>query len=254
MTVRPPITDTDLQAYVDEQLDRERYEEVKAYLHNNEDARAMVEEYKKQNALLHTMFDPVLDEALPEHLNIKPVKKNYFLRVAAITAWMMIGGVVGWQVQPLSVAQHAKVNPLQKHLVQPATFAHMIYSVEVRHPVEVTAKQEQHLTKWLSKRLHTDIKAPSLIKQGYTLVGGRLLPSTDRMAAQFMYERADGTRVTLYKRRGSWNGNTTAFRYSEREGVGVFYWVDEKLAYALVGGLSRNELLDISGEVHRQLQ
>ena len=87
------------------------------------------------------------------------------------------------------------------HLVQPVSFAHAVFSTETLHPVEVSAKDEQHLVGWLSKRLHTEIKAPDLSSNNFELVGGRLLPSTNRMAAQFMYERSDNIRITLYSKK-----------------------------------------------------
>jgi anti-sigma factor RsiW len=144
--------------------------------------------------------------------------------------------------------------PILQDLVQPAAFAHTVYTTDVRHPVEVTADKEQHLVSWLSKRLHTDIAAPNLAGQGYRLIGGRLLPSTNRMAAQFMYEQGDGTRVTLYVRRGVWDNSTTSFRFDTKDKLGVFYWIDGPLGYALTGELSRAELLALSETIYDQLQ
>ncbi len=46
---------------------------------------------------------------------------------------------------------------------------------EVRHPVEVTAAQQDHLVQWLSKRVGRPLKVPVLAAEGYELVGGRLL-------------------------------------------------------------------------------
>jgi len=141
---------------------------------------------------------------------------------------------------------------MERDLVRPAAFAHTVYAPEVRHPVEVPGEQEAHLVAWLSKRLHSDVRAPNLSERGFALVGGRLLPSTDRMAAQFMYERGDGRRVTLYLRRGPWNDEGTSFRYAHQDGVGVFYWIDGSMGHALVGELSRAELLSLSQAVYEQ--
>lgn len=73
------------------------------------------------------------------------------------------------------------------------------------------------------------------------------------MAVQYMYERKDGVRVTLYARRGAWNNEATAFKYAREGNTGVFYWIDGPFGYALVGELSKNELLRLSESVYRTL-
>jgi len=253
MTPHSPITDSDLQAYVDEQLEPERRQQVESWLRDNPQAATQVREYQQLNDSLHQHYDPILEQPLPAQLSMQGGHRHAMLRIAAITAWMVIGGVLGWTLHPVAYAPMANHDLLSTDLVRPAAFAHRIYSVEVKHPVEVSAREEKHLVKWLSKRLHTNIKIPDLSAHGFTLVGGRLLPSTDRMAAQFMYQRADGTRITLYKRHGNWKDSATSFHFSEQNNVGVFYWIDETLAYALVGELQRKELLTLAEEIHRQL-
>ena len=66
-----------------------------------------------------------------------------------------------------------------------AAVAHAVYAPEVRHPVEVNVAQgsaseqraqEEHLARWLGKRLDMPVKLYDLRPQGFELVGGRLLP------------------------------------------------------------------------------
>ena len=103
--------------------------------------------------------------------------------------------------------------------VQRAALAHSVYTPEVRHPVEVSVRegdlaqqkaQEEHLARWLTKRLAMPVKLVDLSAQGYILVGGRLLPDANKPSAQFMYENAQGKRVTLYLRKPE-PGAATAF-------------------------------------------
>ena len=108
---------------------------------------------------------------------------------------------------------------------------------EVRHPVEVKAAEE-HLIRWLTRRVGAPIRAPSLADRGWKLMGGRLLPDLGLPAAQFMYEDAGGRRLTLYIRKETGLDNT-AFRFYERTGFGAFYWIDRPLAYALAGRARR---------------
>jgi anti-sigma factor RsiW len=129
----------------------------------------------------------------------------------------------------------------------------VVYSPEVRHPVEVGADQEAHLVAWLSKRLGTPLKVPHLGDLGYSLVGGRLLPGERGPVAQFMYQDGKGQRLTLYVRVNPDDSGETAFRFAQEHGVGVFYWLDRKLGYALSGEVEKNELLRIATAVYRQL-
>jgi len=127
---------------------------------------------------------------------------------------------------------------------------------EVRHPVEVTAAEEQHLVAWLSKRLDAPLRAPSLVSHGYQLLGGRLLPPTSRHdpapLALLMYENAQGRRLSLLVKREA-NNAETSFRFSEDQGARVFYWIDGPFGYALAGDIDRDELQQIARSVYRQL-
>ncbi len=69
-----------------------------------------------------------------------------------------------------------------------AAMAHVVYSREKRHAIEVMANEERHLVSWLSKRLGFALKVPNLSREGYALVGGRLLPGDQGSVAHFMYE------------------------------------------------------------------
>lgn len=145
-----------------------------------------------------------------------------------------------------------------------AVAAHAVFAPEVRHPVEVGADNEAHLVQWLSRRLGAPLKVPSLQSQGYRLLGGRLLATTEGPRAQFMYERLDaqgpskaGSRITLYVTvldAEPKDGTTAAFR-SAREGtLESFYWIEGRFGYALTGTLSSNDAMALAREVYRQLR
>ena len=136
---------------------------------------------------------------------------------------------------------------------RPAALAHVVYSPEVRHPVEVGAEQVAHLVQWLSKRLGTSLQAPHLQTAGFQLLGGRLLPDQGKAAAQFMYQDAAGRRVTLYVRKAVKGNQETAFRFAREEGLSVFYWVEGEAGYALSGDLPKDDLLKLAELSYRQL-
>lgn len=248
-----PIDERDLHAYVDGRLEPQRHKEVEAWLTEHpEDVRRVVE-YERQNKAMQALFDPIVGEPIPQHLRIQSLRQGMpILRYAAMVALLVFGGVLGWVMHGLVPAQLEPL-PVAASLPQRAIMAHAVYAPEVLHPVEVTAEQEAHLVKWLSKRLGRELHAPHLSALGYAMVGGRLLPGDDGPAAQFMYENAQGKRLTLYISSVAESSGETAFRYERKDGISVFYWVDGTLGYALSGEVDKSGLLAAANAVYRGL-
>jgi len=245
------VPEADLHAYVDERLDDARRAEVEAWLLAHPAEAERIAAYRKQNAMLKMVFDPVLDEPLP--LQMYPQARRRFfaplLRYAAMAGWMVLSGVIGWALHGADAGKPAPMLAMAKQ----AAIAHVVYTPEVLHPVEVGADQEAHLAKWLSKRLGGSVKPPHLGDVGYELVGGRLLPGNQGPSAQFMYQDARGQRLTLYLSSKAENRGETAFRYALEGKVGVFYWIDDGMGYALSGEMEKPALLRVANAVYQGL-
>lgn len=250
MAYKTPVTDADLHAYLDGQLSEARRAVVEAWLQNHPDKLKELNEYRLIDSELHTLLDPIVKEPVPKDLQVI-LRHRVIKRVAAVAAYLCIGGLVGWQVN--NMVSDSNARQIEQHLTRPAAFAHYVYASEQKHPVEVSAQQEQHLINWLSNRLHTRIKAPNLLQHNYELVGGRLLPSTNRMAAQFMYEAKNGKRITLYVRRIKNAKVDTMFRFTNSESINTFYWIEGELGYALSGELAREDLIAMATASYQQL-
>ena len=212
-------------------------------------------ELKALSQALHQLYDPVLKESVPERLRVRAGgqrRRAYAIAAGWAILGLCAGTIAGWQLHASrpTIAPQAEVPGFVKR----AAVAHATYSPEVRHPVEVGADQEQHLVAWLSKRLGANVRAPKLETVGYSLVGGRLLPGDNGPVAHFMYQTAQGRRITLYVRTEAAENRETAFRFAAEGNIKVFYWIDRKLGYALSSGdLSREDLLAVADAVYRQL-
>jgi anti-sigma factor RsiW len=252
------ITEADLQAYADERLPTERRMEVEAWLAARPDDAERVADYRRLHHELRAAYHPVLDEPVPQHLaRLGRRAPRRWRRLAGIAGWlalgMLVGGAAGWELRGTArpAGPGAEGGAV---MARRAAIAHATYSPEVRHPVEVGADQEAHLVAWLSKRLGAPLRAPKLEDVGYNLVGGRLLPGDHGPVAHFMYQNTRGTRITLYVRTEVAGNRETAFRYAREGNVGVFYWIDRKMGYALSSGdVSRDDLLNVAHAVYRQL-
>jgi anti-sigma factor RsiW len=254
-----PIGDDDIHAYVDGALDPARRAEVEAWLAENPEAAARAAFYARVNESLHQRFDHIMAEPIPEAMTRpRRWRPTMSLRGAAIAAgWLVAGLAGGWFANELLVPPNVveRVVTTAPPMPQLAALAHATYAAEVRHPVEVGADEEAHLVRWLTNRMGKPVKAPKLEGLGYRLMGGRLLPGAEAgVACQFMYENASGQRITLYIRTPNRDQTETAFRFAvEDNGVGVFYWIDRNLAYAISASLPKEELRRLAREIYEQL-
>ena len=244
------ISELDLHAYVDARLPDERRRQVEDFLAAHPEAKERARVYQEQNKSLHALFDAVLAEPVPPKWQ-NPGRRWTFLFKPAVAAalWIVVGGSLGWVLRG---AYNGK-SSANVRFAQQAAIAHAVYSPEVRHPVEVSAAEEQHLVNWLSKRLGDQLKVPHLSALGYELVGGRLLPGDQGPVAQFMYQDKNGQRLTLYVKTDGNAKQETAFRFAQEGTVNVFYWIDHRLSYALSGELRKDELLRVANVVYEKL-
>ena len=268
-----PITEAELHAFVDRQLTAERELEVETWLADRPGEAERLRSYRTQKSELHSLFDPVLHEPLPQRVlqAARPHTPWYRQRLAAGVAMAMLGGAAGWSIRSsldvgpgtYTVARQgpdSAVLASAADFAQRAAVAHAVYTPEQRRPVEVDAAHEDQLVAWLSKRMGAPMRPPHLQAVGYTLEGGRLLPGGHGPVAQFMYRDEAGARLTLYVSNevddlgGAGTKNTdTAFRFAREGQVNVFYWVEGKFGYAISADADRAVLSRVSSEVYRQL-
>jgi anti-sigma factor RsiW len=218
MSESRPVQETDLHAYADGFLDEAERERVEAHLARNPQAARMVADWQAQNDGLKSAF-AAYAIARPADLQLvaghraaaKPASSRLAMAAAAALVFVL-GGLAG-HFGPMAF-EKAPVTTAMETLPREARNAYLIYASEVRHPVEVFADQEAHLARWLGKRLAiADLKVPNLQSIGFKLVGGRLLPVTDKPGALFMYEDEAGRRVTVLIARNEEN-RTTSFRFA----------------------------------------
>ena len=251
------IDDERLSAWVDGELDArpEEREQVEAWLREHPQDAARVRLWAADREALRARLAVMLDEPVPRPLQALVLGRPawHWRRAAMAAGLLLAGGVVGalvgrhWPAQPEAMAQ---AGAPEAGWVQRAAYAHGVYVPEPRHAVEVKA-QEEHLARWLTRRIDVPVKLFDLREQGFELVGGRLLPDGAGKSAQLMYQDAQGLRVTVYLRKPD-TPTDAAFRYERQGDVGVFYWVESGAGYALVGALPKEQLLAMAESIYRQ--
>jgi len=259
-----PISEEMLSAWVDGELNSEARARVQAWLHDHPQDQALVGAWRADREALQQHFQPVLQEPVPPALLAAASRRRDPPRwaLAAAAAGLLLtgalvggGGVWKWQqqrhVEQLALQRQQLAAGSAQGWVQRAAFAHSVYVAEPRHAVEVKA-QEEHLSRWLTRRINVPVKLFDLQAQGFELVGGRLLPDGPGKSAQLMYQDAQQRRVTVYLRKPE-EGTPAAFRFEQHGPVGMFYWVEEGAGYALVGALPKETLLALSQAIHAQM-
>lgn len=244
------IRESDLHAYVDRQLSDSQHLAVEEWLLRNPEDAEKVRDWKKNNEIIVEQFKINASLGVPVKLESFRVgrRNNKFQTLAASLFLMIISGLTGW----LSHAVYIQDDRITGLVAQPALAAHKIYSVEKRHAVEVGADEEQHLIKWLSKRLDFPLRMPKLAHLDFQLVGGRLLSVDSGPAAQFMFENSSAIRITLFATQNK-GPRESMFRFTSSGATNTFFWQDENIAYAIIGELDRDQLLKISEQVYAQL-
>ncbi len=260
------FSDEQISAWVDGELDAVERERIQAWLQDHPQELALAQGWAADRAALAAAFGPVLAEPVPEALLATVAQRPSaertprWLMAAAAAGLLVAGALLGgggvWQWQQQRLAEQTSILLTQQAAgtaggwVQRAAFAHAIYVAEPRHAVEVKA-HEEHLSRWLTRRIDIPVKLFDLREQGFELVGGRLLPDGPGKSAQLMYQDAQQRRVTVYLRKPE-QGTDAAFRYEQQGRLGMFYWIEAGAGYALAGELPKPTLLDLAQAIYRQ--
>jgi anti-sigma factor RsiW len=254
--INPTVTEADLHAYADGHLPEGDRSRIEAWLSEHADDAARVLGWQAQNAEIRTLFSGYeksreTDRDLVLRSPVASAWPKRIIAAAALAAVFALGAVAGHYGPRLSGQPELRLATSETFPRQ-AKNAFLVYAGEVRHPVEVFANEEAHLSTWLGKRLAiANLKVPDLQSLGFRLVGGRLLPVDGKPGAMFMYENQAGERLTVLVGRNADN-RTTSFRFASADNVETFYWIDGELGYAVTGEISRDALRAVAEECYRQ--
>jgi anti-sigma factor RsiW len=255
-----PISEADRLAYADDRLSPERTAEIEAWLALNPEAAAEISAWRRQNEALTTLFGNAANEPVPSRLDPHAMAARGSIRrrqtwprlAAAAVLLLFLGGGLGW-------AGHEFFEPADtpvETLIEEAVSAHQLYVGENRHAVEVAADEHDHLVSWLSNRVERPITTPDLAGEGFTLVGGRLLPTDTYVrtgpAAQLMYEDGASDRVTVYIT-AALPDRSPAYQFTTSGRFDAFYWANERITCTVVGDLPKDQMKTVARAIYQQL-
>jgi anti-sigma factor RsiW len=232
------ISDSELNALVDGELDPARQSEIETWLADNPESARRVARYRSQNAGLHALYDDILHEELPlkiaSALETRRSGVPPWAAMAAAIALFVVGAAGGWMVRGETneaTRQVASAPPIDtQELMVRASMAHVVSHEDELHTS--TSGGTAEVGDYLADRMGKPVKVPSLDSFGYRLVGSRVLPDTSGPAAQFVFSDESGKKVSLYVRGEQADGvNIT---YALADDLSMFYWNDSDRSYAMV--------------------
>jgi anti-sigma factor RsiW len=238
-----------LHAFADGELQGEERQAIERLLAENEEARKALSDINYQKSELRKAYGATVDEPVPATL-LDAAQSHHprgYLRVVASLALLLIGGSGGWYL-----AQHSE-SVQAASLEQRALIAHEVFSVEVKHPVEVAASERVHLQAWLSKRVGTPITIPTLDFDGFEFLGGRMLVGENSPAGQLMYEASDKQRLTVFISSND-DGKDEALRIEAHGKLVTCYWRDGKLAVAVTSEMGKDDMMTLAKNVYDQME
>jgi anti-sigma factor RsiW len=258
------ISDDDLHAFVDGQLPPQRQAAVARHLQEQPEAAERVAAYVAQREALRAAFAPIAAEPVPPRLDLQSLIAGRLSAADRRTAWraaavwqvaaavllaLLVGGAGGWALHGRFGAGPSDL----ALLAQDAIANHVVYTADRKRPTELGAEQRDDLAKWVSNRLGRPVAPPDMSAAGFRYMGGRLAATPQGPAGQFMYQNADGKRLTVFvlPMRDAPDTATRTVDIGTTDGCA---WIDKGVGYTVVAPVPPKELHDLAVEVRRQLE
>ncbi|MBY5325063.1 MULTISPECIES: anti-sigma factor family protein [Rhizobium] len=255
MSMRP-ITEDDLQAFVDNALDAERRRDVSEYLLANPEAAARVSSYRTQAAALRLTMDAVAREPVPSRLNLKTImaarpisrRPQWFRLAAAAVLMLTVGATGGWITRGYTIPSMEGVAAL----AQEASASYSVFAPDRLRPVEVRFDGSENLQQLAAATLGRSAAIPDLSKSGYRLMGGRVIPTAHGPGFMLMYDNDKGSRIVMLARHMTVDQDKPMVE-SGKDDIRGWSWAKNGMGYSLVGSLPSEELHPIADAVRSQV-
>jgi len=250
-----PISEKDLNGFVDRRLEARRKAEVAIYLQAHPSVANRVASMCEQRDMLQRAFAAVAHEPLPPELNLARMSDRRRLGspvspltlAAAAIGLLCLGGIGGWSLYSLSAQPMTGIAALARE----ATASYAAYAPDPTHPVEIRGRAP--LVAWAAQRLGRSVAVPDLALSGYRFMGGRIVATAHGAAALLMYDNDHGLRLVMLMRPMAREQNMPMARYAEGA-LNGYSWAAKGLGYSLVGLAAPAVLHPLADEVRRQIE
>ncbi len=248
---REPITELDLVAYVDDQLDPTRRVEVEAHLARQPSAAARVMADLQARDLLRLnpgKFDP----SPPKETMHAARRLERALIAAILPRWAgMVAGVVlllvaAWFVGTESGSVFSPVTPASAGSIgflDEAVMSHRaaLARARMQSQLEVTVLDPKEI------REETRIAVPSL-PSAWRIRDVQVFPSDEGLSLQISLDAGTNEALSLFAIHRPVSGFAKPSLVQIR-GDTIAYWVEGEMSYALIGSLTTDELKRVAEDL-----
>lgn len=253
--MRKPVTEDDIQGYVDNQLPLERRDDVESYLDANGAEAARAAEFQRQAEVLRAALDPVVREPIPVRLNLAHIAANRQSerlpkwRYAAATMVLLVAGAAGgWSMRGFSMPPSEGVAALAEE----ASATYGTFATDAVRPVEVRADDIGDLTSLASATLGKKAVLPDLSQSGYRLMGGRVVSTTHGPGFMLVYDDDKGGRLVVMARHMIVDQNKPMVPHADGD-VNGWSWANSGTGYSVVAPRSSESLHPLADQVRAQV-
>jgi anti-sigma factor RsiW len=251
----PSVTEGDLHAFVDWQLDADRRSVVEQHLRATPADAAMVAAYSAQREALRAALADMDQEPIPARLNPYAIQQSIasgrqmWRAAAAVVLAFGLGGGGGWALHDRMAPPAASTITL---LTEEAFANHAVFTADRRRPTELGAEQREDLAKWVSNRINRPVAPPDLSVAGYKYLGGRLAATPHGPAGMFMYQNEQGVRLTVFVRPVATQGSLP-FETIAAGSLEGCAWAEKGMGYTVVAPLPAADVQRVAAGVRQGL-
>lgn len=246
------ITEQDLHAFVDGELDGQRYRTVIAHLAANPDAADRVNGFLRQHSELVALREELADlDPLPHERTEVLARElacamrhqrrtRLSLASSGLVVTLLVGLVSLWGPNPREVAEHLSWTSS----VDAGGGPHVLFG---RDPLgaaqqSVTSESNESTFLWLDQQLAANaMQRPDFGAYGLRFVGGNSLQSGETPAVRLVYEDEEGNTVFLFVGAVGSSGDVALTLVPE--GHISLNWRRGSLVFALIGPKESEQLL-----------
>lgn len=242
-----PVTEDDLQAWIDDLLPLERQRTVDAWLDANPDTRERVVSWKRERDILRAAMDVELRRPVAARFHIGRLEQrtirhfNISQLAASVVLALVFGVGSGWLLRDREV-------PVGLSSVdQEATIAYNLMDTSATAQGTVA-----ELADWGQQTLGRPLQLPDLSSVGYQLSGSQLVVTDHGPACLFVYNSRNGNRVSLFVRPMYGRDMTAPMRQMRR--LPGFVWAQNGLGMSVVGNTPLYDLHGLANQMRNLMK
>jgi len=235
MNDRPHLSDEDLHASIDGELDSARMAEVTALIQGDAELTRRVAAYRADNERIVQTYGPLIEQPLPaawltmiERRQRTPAVSRAVMAIAASVA-LMIGGLAIYPRLMPSTGESIVAEALD------------VYGAARQTPSTAAPSDPSGA---MTAALGLPLKAPDLSKMGYVLAAMRIYADAPAgKAIRLDYRDGQNRLLTLYVKRSP---GPERFDIVKRGAVRICVWQDDVLSTIMLGEISAGEMLRLA--------